>query len=197
MKTEKLLVGLLYLTMLARPVLAQDAFADELRDWGVSPTSRIRVAPYTSPTPTTIPGAQTITTRELEALLAPGKPSLPILLDVAAGEGHVTLPGALWVPGMGRGTNFVDPLQASLIGLLDKLTQRDKNRALVFFCVNARCWLSHNAALRATVAGYSQVYWYRGGIEAWKAAGLPLVRISDPASAPAHDPSVPAVAKPS
>ena len=33
--------------------------------------------------------------------------------------------------------------------------------------------MSYNAALRAINAGYTNVKWYRGGIEAWKAAGLP------------------------
>jgi len=32
------------------------------------------------------------------------------------------------------------------------------------------------AALRAVAAGYGKVYWYRGGIEAWTAAGLPTAR---------------------
>jgi len=31
--------------------------------------------------------------------------------------------------------------------------------------------MSYNAAVRASRMGYSQVLWYRGGIEAWKAAG--------------------------
>jgi hypothetical protein len=33
--------------------------------------------------------------------------------------------------------------------------------------------MSYNAALRAINAGYTNVLWYRGGIEAWKMAGLP------------------------
>jgi len=32
------------------------------------------------------------------------------------------------------------------------------------------------AALRAVAVGYGKVYWYRGGIEAWTAAGLPTAR---------------------
>ena len=32
------------------------------------------------------------------------------------------------------------------------------------------------AALRAVAAGYGKVYWYRGGAEAWMAAGLPTAR---------------------
>ena len=49
-------------------------------------------------------------------------------------------------------------------------------RTVVFFCESAQCWLSHNASLRALALGYRDVVWYRGGIEAWEAAGLPMVR---------------------
>ena len=38
------------------------------------------------------------------------------------------------------------------------------------------CWLSYNAALTATDLGYTNLYWYRGGISAWNQARLPVVR---------------------
>lgn len=157
------------------------AYAEEDRDWGVAATERLREAPYTAPTPLAIPGARLIATRELEALVSPGHPERPVLVDVASGEGHLTLPGAVWIPGSGRGTSFVDPIQAQFIDLMARLTGGNKSRPLVYFCVNAQCWLSYNAALRAVAAGYTRVYWYRGGIEAWRAAGLPLAAM---ASAP-------------
>ena len=34
--------------------------------------------------------------------------------------------------------------------------------------------MSYNASLRAIALGYTNVLWYRGGIEAWKQAGLPV-----------------------
>jgi PQQ-dependent catabolism-associated CXXCW motif protein len=150
-------------------------FADEDRDWGVAAPERIRGAPYSAPTPTSIPGASVITTRRLQDMMQQGP--APVLVDVAAGEGHVTLEGSVWIPGAGRGSNFIDGLQGQLSELLVKLTHGDKSRALVFFCVNSQCWLSYNAALRAVAAGFSQVYWYRGGIEAWREAGHKLVRM--------------------
>lgn len=157
---------------------AAQGYAEEGRDWGVAATERLREAPYTAPTPLVISGARLIATRELETLVAPGRPEQPVLVDVAAGEGHFTLPGAIWIPGAGRGTSFVDPIQAQFIVLMAKLTGGDKSRPLVYFCVSAQCWLSYNAALRAVAAGYTQVYWYRGGIEAWRAAGLPLAAMT-------------------
>jgi PQQ-dependent catabolism-associated CXXCW motif protein len=149
--------------------------ADEDRDWGLAPTSQLRKPPYSAPTPLRIPGATTIGTAALDALMASdGK---PVLVDVASGEGHATLPGAFWIPGAGHGFSFIDGVQASLVELLEKITGGDKKKSLVFFCVNAQCWLSYNASLRATAAGYAAVYWYRGGIEAWRSAGFPLVKM--------------------
>ena len=45
---------------------------------------------------------------------------------------------------------------------------------VVVYCQSTHCWMSYNAALRAINMGYSNVLWYRGGIEAWQAAGLPV-----------------------
>jgi PQQ-dependent catabolism-associated CXXCW motif protein len=158
----------------AQPAVAQHGYADEERDWGVAPADRLRQPPYHAPTPLQIPGAQVVQTRQLRAMLA--APGAPILIDVLSEPGHVTLPGAAWLPGAGRGTSFVDPVQSLLTQLLGRITGGDRARRLVFFCANSECWLSYNAALRAVAAGYSGVYWYRGGVEAWVTAGLPTAR---------------------
>ncbi|MFM9972770.1 MAG: rhodanese-like domain-containing protein [Burkholderiales bacterium] len=152
------------------------SFADEERDWGVPPTRDIRQAPYSAPTPTEIAGARLIFTGQLHNMLV--MMPAPVLIDVAGGDEHVTLRGAFWIPGMGRGNHFLDPIQAQTVELLEKLTNGDKSRPLVFFCVNAQCWLSYNASLRAVAAGYQQVFWYRGGIQAWAEADLPLAKVS-------------------
>lgn len=157
-----------------RDALAQ-GLADEDRDWQVQPPVTLRQAPYSAPTPTRIPEGRVVRTAELMLMTQSSPP--PVLIDVAAGEGHDTLPGAVWIPGAGRGDNFIDTTQAELSVLLAGLTAGNRDRALVFFCVNAQCWLSFNAARRAIAAGYREVYWYRGGYAAWKAAGLPLVPI--------------------
>ena len=157
------------------------SFADEERDWGVAPSRDIRQPPYSAPTPTAVPGAKLVTTKDLQAMLR-ALPT-PVLVDVASGDGHFTLQGAYWLPGAGRGSHYFDPLQAQLAGYLEQLSKGEKNRPLVFFCVNAQCWLSYNASLRAAALGYVRVYWYRGGIEAWREAGLPLGRVTLPSTA--------------
>ncbi len=151
-----------------------NGYADESRDWGIAPTHRLRQQPYHGPTPLQIPGAKVIQTRQLQALLA--GPESPVLIDVLSDGGHATLAGAVWLSGAGRGANFLDPVQSVLTQLLAQLTRGDKARPVVFFCADSQCWLSYNAALRAVAAGHSRVYWYRGGVEAWTAAGLPLAK---------------------
>ena len=160
----------------AQQSIGANGYADENVDWGIAASNRLRQAPYHGPTPLTIPGAQVLQTRELQAMLAGAAP--PVLIDVLSEGGHVTLAGAVWISGAGRGTNFMDPVQSVLAQLLAQLSGGDKSRGLVFFCASSQCWLSYNAALRAVAAGYDRVYWYRGGIESWGAAGLPTARTS-------------------
>ena len=93
------------------------------------------------------------------------------MFDVVGGTGHDTIPGAFWLPGAGRGDSLSDPVQAQLARTLEALAGGDRARRMVFFCIGVRCWLSYNAALRAAALGYREVYWYRGGINAWIDAG--------------------------
>lgn len=158
-----------------------EGFADEDRDWGVVPPTTLRGPPYTAPTPTGIPGARSVRTDALRRLLVTeAEAEKPLLFDVASGEAHVTLPGGLWWPGVGRGASFLDTIQGEVATRLEQVTAGKKTRPLVFYCVNSQCWLSYNASLRAVALGYTRVLWYRGGVEAWRAAGLPLGQVREP-----------------
>ena len=164
--------GLLLLGCVLPLGVAAQGYADEGRDWGVRPSSTLRRAPYTAPTPIEIPGAAVVDTQSLRALLASA--DAPLLIDVLSAEGRLSLPGSLWISGAGRGSNFFDPVQVAFGDALARITQGNKDRMMVFFCASVQCWLSYNAALRASVLGYTRVLWYRGGIESWRAAMLAL-----------------------
>ena len=94
--------------------------------------------------------------------MAPGAPWLPLP--------HHAIPGTAWIPGVGGGE-----LPAALDSLfrqkLATATDNDPTRRIIIYC-HKTCWLSWNAAKRAIRYGYQHVYWYREGIEGWKAAGL-------------------------
>ncbi|MBD3843789.1 MAG: rhodanese-like domain-containing protein [Campylobacterales bacterium] len=50
----------------------------------------------------------------------------------------------------------------------------DKSTILITYCNGIRCWKSYKAAVKLTNLGYTNVYWMRDGIPAWKSAGLPI-----------------------
>jgi PQQ-dependent catabolism-associated CXXCW motif protein len=152
--------------------LAAAAYDNETQDFGVPAANTIRTGNYEAPTPTRIGGAAVITTPRLrDMMLAPKR---PILIDVLGGNPTMSLPGAIWLRGAGLGTGFGDEVQQRLAARLMELTGGDKSRAMVFFCLSRTCWLSYNAALRAVSLGYRNVMWYRGGRNAWIAAGLTM-----------------------
>ena len=147
------------------------AFAYEDKDWGVAPTSSIKRAPVHAPTPLSIPGGRVIRTLELKGLLEQHKDV--VVVDVLDGRTRQSVPGAHWLSGAGAPT-FYAAETTRFAAVLEKLTGGDKARPVVFLCLNSECWLSYNAALRATEAGYKDVLWYRGGTDAWKGASLEM-----------------------
>ena len=90
-------------------------------------------------------------------------------------ERHESIPGAHWLPEVGRGPirpEIVDYLAASLT----RLTKGDRTFPLVVFC-RADCWMSWNAARRIAALGYENVLWLPLGVEGWEEAGGTLAPI--------------------
>ena len=155
-----------------RMPLQYDSYDDETQNFGMRPTGTIRVNSYEGPTPNTITGAHTITTPQLRDVLA--SPNPPLLIDVLGGNPQDSLPGAILFSQAGTGNSYGDQVQQRLAGHLAQLTHNNLRAPIVFFCLSKTCWLSHNAAVRAVALGYTNVMWYRGGRNAWMAAGLPM-----------------------
>jgi len=143
---------------------------------------------YRSATPDCVLGGKTIHTEQLQNLLQQDEP--PILIDVwailrRAEEGfgsewlpnkkHYSLPNTVWLPNVGYGLIPPD-MEIYLSEQLHELTAANKQHPLVFFCV-ADCWMSWNAVQRAAELGYTNVYWYKNGIDGWQEAGLPLEEV--------------------
>jgi PQQ-dependent catabolism-associated CXXCW motif protein len=146
-----------------------NGFAGELTDFGVQPQSTLQYY-LESATPTSIPGGHVITTEALANL----NRSALLLIDAWNDQQHPTLPGAIRFPYAGSPGNFYDQVQAGFQRALAMRTNNNPQQPLVFFCAGVECWESYNAALRALWIGYREVYWYRGGVTSWQAAGLPL-----------------------
>jgi PQQ-dependent catabolism-associated CXXCW motif protein len=152
--------------------LQYDTYDGETQNFGLRPTATIRVNNFEAPTPTTIIGAHTVTTPRLRDMLA--SPNPPLLIDVLGGNPQDSLPGAILFTQAGLGNSYSDQVQQHLAAHLTQLTHGNLRAPIVFFCLSKTCWLSHNAAVRAVSLGYTNVLWYRGGRDAWIAAGLPM-----------------------
>jgi PQQ-dependent catabolism-associated CXXCW motif protein len=144
-------------------------FSFEDKDWNVEATTTPNGGRPHAPTPTSIPGARTIKTLELKALLETNKGV--VVVDVYDSKTRKSVPGAFWLSGAGDGRFFAAE-KSRFATALEKLTGSDKTRPLVFLCFNSECWLSYNASLHALEAGYKDVIWYRGGTNSWTGANL-------------------------
>jgi rhodanese-related sulfurtransferase len=126
----------------------------------------------TGMTPGALEGIERWNTAEMVQALR--QPQPPVLIDVAvAGP---MLPGALHFVsgGLAFKEPSVDAAYAERFRLMLAAAAPDLNQPLVFYCDSSSCWLSVNAAMRARQLGYTQVKWYRGGMQAWSQAGQPL-----------------------
>lgn len=145
----------------------------ERQDFGVAPTAALHDGPMHAPTPSSIPGGQVITTKGLLPLL--GNPQFkPVLLDILGGPEMI--PGAMNAVPASQPGSFNDQTQQEFGRFLQQVTQGNQDTPIVLYCLSNHCWMSYNASLRAINLGYRNVLWYRGGIEAWKAAGQQVQR---------------------
>jgi PQQ-dependent catabolism-associated CXXCW motif protein len=142
----------------------------ERQDFGIAPKSQLHDGASHAPTPSSVPGGKVITTKGLVGLVQ-GKQVPYMIFDVLGGPEVV--PGAIPAVWMSQPGTFNDQVQQQFTQAMRQGTQGRNDTVLVFYCLSNHCWMSYNAALRAIYAGYKNVLWYRGGIEAWKAAGLP------------------------
>ena len=140
----------------------------ERQDFGIKPTSELHTGSMHGPTPASIPGGQLITTKGLVALLANQQVRAQVF-DILGGP--ELIPGAVPAVPASQPGSFSDQTQQEFGRFLQQVTQGNKETPLVFYCLSIQCWMSYNASLRAINMGFQNVLWYRGGIEAWKAAG--------------------------
>ncbi len=145
---------------------------------------------YRGEVPDTLQGARVVHTTELARLIATAHPVLVDVLPapappVDARPGlprmpmvHRDIAGSVWLADIGRGA-LAPSVEARLRARLSALTGGRLAAPLVFYCLR-QCWMSWNAARRAVLLGYTQVFWYPDGVDGWQEAGLPMA-IAQPA----------------
>ena len=109
-------------------------------------------------------------TAALVALLAEAR---PIVIDTVSNSSGRSIPGVIGLKFAGLGDSFADASQGRLRRKMLEPTAGDLRRPVVTVGWNSERFHGHNLALRLAALGYTQVYWYRGGREAWEVAGQP------------------------
>src|SRR6185312_10460316 len=89
-----------------------------------------------------------------------------------------SVPGAIALRGAGTGGNTSDQFQDRLARKIQQLTGRDRSAPIVATGLNSERYQGRNLSLRLVTLGYTEVYWYRGGREAWTAAGQPVADVA-------------------
>ena len=119
-------------------------------------------------TPKALPGAKVVTAAEVMQLMAQGAVIVDTRNEKEFKARHI--PNAMFVPYHEKSLKDVgyEPKMDDFAGL-DKL---DPSKPTVFHCNGAECWKSYKASKAALAKGFKQVYWFRGGMPEWEAAGL-------------------------
>lgn len=139
----------------------------------------LRIAAYRAPVPDSVPGGRVVEAAAVEAMAADGA----LLIDAMAAPGHSvspdgtwiiaephrTIPGAHWLPEIGRGR----PDRQISTGLRASLEDCPKARPIVLFC-KTDCWMSWNAVQHIAALGHRDIGWYPGGVDDWADGGRSL-----------------------
>lgn len=145
--------------------------ADEDADHGLPLTDALQ-SDLEGQTPVAAPGARTIRTSDLSTVLEEQR---PLVLDTA--PWGRSIPGAIALWGAGIGGSTSDEYQERLRQKMLRLTGGNKSMPLVTVSQNAERFQARNLALRLVALGYTNVYWYRGGREAWAVADMPMAEV--------------------
>ena len=150
-------------------------FANETQDFGASPSRVISTSQVSDramlPLPTMVPSVDTLTTVQLDAFLKSHPDA--VLVDAIVSAQHKTLPGAYWMPELGQVTLGALELD-QIAGTMRTATGGDRSRpVIVFERSSVYGWFGYHGVLRLLGMGYSNIYWYRGGIDAWHDAAFP------------------------
>ena len=163
-------------TGLALAVLVVSA---QVRAAEVAEPDGYRLEDYRAPTPATLRGVRVVTSDEAEQLWRSHAASFVDVLprpprprNLPEGtlwrdKPRANIPGSIWLPDTGYG-ELAPSMADYFANGLQKATGGDRARMVVIYCL-ANCWMSWNAAKRASALGYSNVIWFPDGTDGWLA----------------------------
>ena len=132
-------------------------------------------------TPTQVKAAKTIDTASLVDLIKAEKIIL-IHATMFTDTDAETIPNAHVfdsagiIYGQQSNKRQLDDLNNKNLAIIMKKIAPEKNQAIAVFCASPECWMSLNTVMRLHDLGYTNLYWYRGGLTAWMVAQLPTVK---------------------
>lgn len=123
-------------------------------------------------TPAQLPGVQRVNAQEAQKLQASGAVVVDTRTEKEYKAQHIR--GSLHAAYVEKSLKDV-AFNAELDNFkaLDGLAQLTPAKAVIFACNGAECWKSYKASKVASGKGFKSVYWLRGGVPEWSAAGLP------------------------
>lgn len=122
-------------------------------------------------TPLQLDGAKVVTAEEAKAMVERGV----LIIDARVANEYAVehIKGASNVPYKEKSAKNVK-YDASVDSFDISRLPANKATEVIFYCNAGECWKSYKAANAAIKAGYTKVYWLRGGIPEWKAKGFPV-----------------------
>jgi rhodanese-related sulfurtransferase len=146
---------------------------------GLKPTAHLAalkeyqaVAQLGTFTPAQLPGATVVTASQAQQLITKGAVVVDTRNEKEYGSKHI--PGAVFVPYHEK--SLKDVVYESSLDDFTAVSRLDAAKPTIFHCNGPECWKSYKASRAALARGFKQVYWFRGGLPEWEAAGLPLDR---------------------
>jgi tetratricopeptide (TPR) repeat protein/DNA-binding winged helix-turn-helix (wHTH) protein len=150
-------------------------------------TQGLRPTHLNAPTPLGAPGVALIRTPELNTLIGDqdggtGDAAPLVISSVCSNCFDLAFPGAISLPTELQwafsGSPADEGRRRALKSWVNGLLQGNDGRRLITMSWSANWWQARNLAIEIASLGYSNVSWYRGGLEAWDVAGLPTTRNS-------------------
>jgi rhodanese-related sulfurtransferase len=148
---------------LAQPIVGDGTEVNPVRPYNAAAVAMYEQEVVAGGPPASLPGATVISTIQLVGLLKLRDAGSRAfwLIDARGCTSEPTIPTSIC-------------LNPDTIGGLEAKVA-DKSTEIVAFCHDGACPMSYQMASQALAAGYTDVVWYRGGINAWMAAGGPTI----------------------
>jgi len=133
----------------------------------MDPSSYRKVAELGTFTPTSLPGAALVTADEVKRLMGQGAIVVDTRSEKEFKQKHI--PGAIFAPYHEKSLKDIafDNTQDDF----SAIKTLNPKAPTIFQCNGAECWKSYKASRAAIAAGFSKVYWFRGGMPEWEGSG--------------------------